>query len=199
MKLHVVLVFVGELRRRLQAFGGPAGLKVCARQVESGFEIRGPHALKMNDWLGWRALRQEHQAEVVVRVAVRWRETKDAPELLLGKVELSLRDVHIADAVARASGVGLKLDGLLESFEGAGIIFFANVYNPKQIVAFGVRGISLQLFPDFCFGLGYAAFAEQPFRFGEERRHRLCELLRSAPLCGRLLRSVCCSARGNHR
>src|ERR1700737_1248568 len=56
--LGVGLVFARKFRCGLQTFGSPASLKVCARQVESGFEIRRPDALKMPNCLSGGALCQ---------------------------------------------------------------------------------------------------------------------------------------------
>src|SRR5260370_18959242 len=66
----------------------------------------------MENGLGRGALRQEHKPEVVVRVAVCGGGAQDCSELLLGKVEFSLRDVNIADVVARAGRVGIELEGM---------------------------------------------------------------------------------------
>jgi hypothetical protein len=55
---------------------------------------------------------------------------------------------------------------VLEGFERGWKILFVNAYDAQQVVHFGVRGIALQLFLDFAFGVGDAAFAEQRFRVG---------------------------------
>jgi len=87
---------------------------------------------------------------------------------------------------------------MLESFEGVGVIFFANGYNPEQIVGLGVRGILLQLFLDCAFGVRNAAFAEQRFRFGKQRRRRFCSLPNCTRLRGGLLCGVRRRAKENH-
>ena len=63
--------------------------------------------------------------------------------------------------VARAERrSGSELQRVLKRLQGTGVILFADVNDAEQVVGFGVRWISLQLFLDFALGVRDATILE---------------------------------------
>ena len=84
--------------------------------------------------------------------------------------------------------LGSMLQRSLKRIQRLGVVLFAGVNDPQQVVALDAGGISLQLFFGFLFGFLDRALLEQCFRFGERRRSLAdCAVCSAAGI--RLLRS----------
>ena len=67
----------------------------------------------------------------------------------------------------RFAGVGAQSQRLLECFERVGVVLFAAVDNPQQVVAGDTAGIQPELFLNFLFGFFDRTLTKQRFRFRE--------------------------------
>jgi len=67
--------------------------------------------------------------------------------------------------------VGVKLERLLESRQGVGVVFFVGVINPQQVVAIDAGRIPLEFFLYFAVGLIDGTAAKQFFCFLEKGRN----------------------------